>query len=97
MALYSSKNGLRASKTSHISEELKKKYACKSIHWIWYDIKKVAGQNYRVQTKLPELDEEGSILLQPTTVLKIRECQLRQHIIKEVLVQWKNTSPEDAT
>ena len=60
-------------------------------------LKKVVGQNCRIQTKLPELDEEGSIWLHPEAVLSTRERQLRQRTIKEVLIQWKDTQPEDAT
>ena len=55
------------------------------------------GNNFRVQTSLPELDEEGSIWLQPEQVLDTRDKHLRGSVIKEVLVKWKDTSPEDAT
>ena len=58
---------------------------------------KVIGNNCRVQTSLPELDEEGSIWLQPEQVLDTRDKHLRSRMIKEVLVKWKDTSPEDAT
>eukprot|EP00253_Pinus_taeda_P009634 PITA_09634 len=60
-------------------------------------LKKVIGNNFRIQTSLPELDEEGSIWLQPEQVLNTRVKQLRSCMIKEVLVKWKDTSPEDAT
>eukprot|EP00253_Pinus_taeda_P026428 PITA_26428 len=60
-------------------------------------LKKVIGNNCRIQTSLPELDEEGSIWLQLEQVLDTRVKQLRGHMIKEVLVKWKDTSPEDAT
>eukprot|EP00253_Pinus_taeda_P011588 PITA_11588 len=60
-------------------------------------LKKVIGNNCRVQTSLPELDEEGSIWLQPEQVLNTRVKQLRGRMIKEVLVKWKDTSLEDAT
>eukprot|EP00253_Pinus_taeda_P005241 PITA_05241 len=60
-------------------------------------LKKVIGNNCRIQTNLPELDEEGSIWLQPEQVLDTRVKQLRDRMIKEVLVKWKDTSPEDAT
>jgi hypothetical protein len=46
---------------------------------------------------LPELDEEGSIWLHPQAILDQRECFLHQQTIKEVLFQWKNTTPTDAT
>jgi hypothetical protein len=35
--------------------------------------------------------------MKPQTVLDQRECRLCQHTIKEVLVQWKYTTPADAT
>ena len=59
-------------------------------------LKKVIGNNCRVQTSLPELDEEGSIWLQPEQVLDTRDKHLRGRML-EVLVKWKVTSPEDAT
>eukprot|EP00253_Pinus_taeda_P022061 PITA_22061 len=51
----------------------------------------------KIQTSLPELDEEGSIWLQPEQVLDTRVKQLCGRMIKEVLIKWKDTSPEDAT
>eukprot|EP00253_Pinus_taeda_P033862 PITA_33862 len=59
-------------------------------------LKKVIGNNCRIQISLPELDEEGSIWLQPEQVLDTRERHLRGRMIKEVLVKWKDTSLEDA-
>jgi hypothetical protein len=38
-----------------------------------------------------------SIWLQPEAVLDQRERRLRQRTIKEVLVQWKDMTPADAT
>eukprot|EP00253_Pinus_taeda_P034928 PITA_34928 len=60
-------------------------------------LKKVIGNNCRIQTSLPELDEEESIWLQPEQVLDTRVKQLRGRMIKEVLVKWKDTSLDDAT
>eukprot|EP00253_Pinus_taeda_P035032 PITA_35032 len=60
-------------------------------------LKKVIWNNCRVQTSLPELDEEGSIWLQPEQVLDTRDKHVHGRMIKEVLVKWKDTSPEDAT
>lgn len=60
-------------------------------------LKKVIGNNFRIQTSLPELDEEGSIWLQPEHVLDTHEWHLHGCMIKEVLVKWKDTSLEDAT
>ena len=44
------------------------------------------GQNCQVQATFPELDEEGSIWLQPEAILEVRECQLRQCTIHEILI-----------
>jgi hypothetical protein len=60
-------------------------------------LKKVIGTRCQIQTNLPELAEEGSIWLQPEAVLNQRECRLHQRTIKEVLVQWKDMTPADAT
>eukprot|EP00253_Pinus_taeda_P001875 PITA_01875 len=60
-------------------------------------LKKVIGNHCRIQTSLPEVDEEGSIWLQLEQVLDTREQHLHDHMIKEVLVKWKDTSPEDPT
>jgi hypothetical protein len=60
-------------------------------------LKKVIGTKFHTQTSLPELDEEGSIWLQPQAVLAQREHHLRQCIIKEVLFHWKDTPLEDST
>ena len=60
-------------------------------------LKKVIGTKFQIQTNLPELDEEGSIWLQPQVDLDQREHHLYQRTIKEVLVQWKDTTPADAT
>ena len=73
--------------------------ATSKIHPVFHvsSLKKVVGQNCRVQTILLELDEEGSLWLQPEAVLNHRERQLRGRTIKEVLIKWKDTSPDDAT
>jgi hypothetical protein len=60
-------------------------------------LKKVIGTKCRIQTNLPELAEEGSIWIQPEAVLDQRERHLRQRTIKEVLLQWKDMTPVDAT
>jgi hypothetical protein len=60
-------------------------------------LKKVIGAKCQIQTNLLELAEEGSIWPQPEVVLDQREHHLHQRTIKEVLVQWKDTTPADAT
>jgi hypothetical protein len=57
----------------------------------------VIGTRCQIQTNLPKLAEEGSIWLQPEVVLDQREHRLHQRTIKEVLVQWKDTTPADDT
>jgi hypothetical protein len=60
-------------------------------------LKKVIRTKCQIQTNLPELAEEGSIWLQPQAVLDQRERRLCHRTIKEVLIQWKDTTPADAT
>jgi hypothetical protein len=60
-------------------------------------LKKVIGTRCQIQTNLLELAKEGSIWLQPEAVLDQRERHLRERTIKEVLVQWKDTTLADAT
>eukprot|EP00253_Pinus_taeda_P014110 PITA_14110 len=60
-------------------------------------LKEVVGNNCIIQTRPLELDEEGSIWLELEQVLDTREQYLHDRMIKEALVKWKDTSPEDAT
>jgi hypothetical protein len=60
-------------------------------------LKKVIGTRCQIQTNLPKLVEEGSIWIQLEAVLDQNEHHLHQKTIKEVLVQWKDTTPADAT
>jgi hypothetical protein len=69
------------------------------IHHVFHvsSLKKVIGTKFQTQNILTELDEEGSIWLQPQVVLDQREHCLYQCTIKEVLIKWKYTTPGDAT
>jgi hypothetical protein len=60
-------------------------------------LKKLIGTKCQTKTNLPELDEEDSIWLQPQAVFDQCEHRLHQRTIKEVLFQWKDTTPADAT
>jgi hypothetical protein len=60
-------------------------------------LNKVTRTKCQTQTNLPKLDEEGSIWLQTQTILDHYEHDLRQHTIKEVLVQWKDTTLTDVS
>lgn len=55
-------------------------------------LQKVVGKNCKIQTSLPELDEEGSLLLKPEQVLDTRERHLCIHTINQVLFKQKGTS-----
>ena len=60
-------------------------------------LKKVIGENILAQTILPELDEEGKIILEPEAVMETRTRQLRNQSISEYLIKWKNLPTEDST
>ena len=60
-------------------------------------LKRVIGDNLPVQTILPELDEEGKIILEPEMVTEKRTRQLRNRSILEYLIKWKNLPTEDST
>jgi hypothetical protein len=60
-------------------------------------LKKVIGDKLPIQTILPELDEEGKIILEPEAVIETRTRQLRNRSISEYLIKWKNLSAEDST
>jgi hypothetical protein len=38
---------------------------------------------------LPELDEEGKIILEPEAITDTRICQLRNRSISEYLIKWR--------
>ena len=59
--------------------------------------KKVIGENIPVQTILPELDEEGKIILEPKAITEARTRQLWNRSISEYLIKWKNLPTEDST
>ena len=60
-------------------------------------LKKVIGDKLLGQTILPELDEEGKIILEPEVVMETRTRQLRNRSISEYLIKWKNLPTEDST
>ena len=60
-------------------------------------LKKVIGENILVQTIIPELDEEGKIILEPEAVTETRTRQLRNRSISVYLIKWKNLPTEDST
>ena len=60
-------------------------------------LKKFIGTNIRAQTILPKLDNEGPIILETGAILNKRTHHLRSQSIIEVLIQWNDMQPEDAT
>ena len=49
-------------------------------------LKKVIGSNIRAQTGLPEMDKEGSIILEPEAILNMCTCQLCFRSITKVII-----------
>ena len=45
----------------------------------------------------PPLDDEGQLILIPERILEVRERKLRNKIIRDYLVQWKDLPIEEAT
>ena len=73
--------------------------AASRLHLVFHVscLKKVIGENIPVQTILPELDEEGKIILELKAITEARTQQLRNRSILEYLIKWKNLSTEDST
>ena len=51
----------------------------------------------QIQTILPEIEEEGKIILEPVAITEARTRQLRNRSISEYLIKWKNLPAEDST
>ena len=47
--------------------------------------------------ELPPTDDEGHLVLQPEAIIDTRERQLRNQMVQEFLVRWKNLPGVDAT
>ena len=60
----------------------------KNYKEVWALIQKL--QKIPVQTILPELNEEGKIILEPGATIETRTRQLRNRSILEYLIKWKN-------
>ena len=69
------------------------------IHNVFHvsSLKKTLGQHIAPSTELPPLDDEGLLILIPEQIIQTRERNLRNRVIKEYLVQWKEIPPKDAT
>ena len=64
------------------------------IHNVFHvsSLKKIVGKHITPSTKLPPLDD-GLLVL----ILQVRERKLRNMVIREYLVKWKEFPIEDAT
>ena len=60
-------------------------------------LKKVIGDKIPVQNILPELDEEGKIILEPEAITDTRIHHLRNRSISEYLIKWRKLPVEDST
>jgi hypothetical protein len=60
-------------------------------------LNKVIGKKILVQTILPEIDEEGKIILEPEAITDTRIHQLRNRSISEYLIKWRKLSAKDST
>lgn len=60
-------------------------------------LKKKLGNDAVVQSELPLVGEDGRIQLEPLAVLDRRLVKRNNRPFTEVLVQWTNTIPNDAT
>ena len=73
--------------------------AASKIHNVFHvsSLKKVVGQQVTIQTELPELDEEGKLILEPKAILEVRTKKFHSRDIIKYLIKWKKLPPEDAT
>ena len=69
------------------------------IHLVYHVscLKKVIGTNIREKIFLPELDKEGSVILEPEAILHKSTCHIHSGSITEVITQWHDMQPRDAT
>ena len=74
-------------------------HASSQVHLVFHVscLKKVIGDKIPIQTILPELNEEGKIILEPKAVMETRNQQLRNRSVSEYLIKWKNLPTEDST
>lgn len=60
-------------------------------------LKKALGLHVTTSAELPSLDEVGHLVLVHEAILEVWERRLRNRVIREFLVRWKELLKEDAT
>lgn len=60
-------------------------------------LKKAIGHHVVPSTLLPPLDEEGKLILALEAIIDFRERKLKNRVIREYLVKWKDFPIQDAT
>ena len=71
----------------------------RKIHNIFHVscLKKATGKNIAANMDLPPIDDEGHLIFQPDAILDTQERELRNWVIKEYVIRWRNLPDEDAT
>lgn len=59
-------------------------------------LKKALRQQVTPSLELPPLDDEGKLSLEPEVIIDVKEKKLRNNVIPEHLVKWKNLPLENA-
>jgi hypothetical protein len=60
-------------------------------------LKKKLGPITPIQKKLPLLDEEGRLVLEPKGILKVKTKVLHSRDVNEYLIKWRNLLEDEAT
>jgi hypothetical protein len=60
-------------------------------------LKKALGQHVTSSIELTPLDEERHLVLVPEEVLEVKERRLRNMVIQEYLIWWRDLPVDDAT
>lgn len=84
-------------RVGEVAYELKLPEASK-IHNVFHVscLKKAWGQHAVTSPELPPLNEEGNLVLVPEGIADWRERKLRNKVIREYLIKWKDLPVEDA-
>ena len=74
-------------------------FATSQVHPVFHAsfLKKVIGNKIPIQTIFLELDEDGKVILETKKISETRTKQLRNWVITEYLVKWKNLPVEYLT